>query len=192
MSRWVRSAVTALAIGKAGVARLFVINCTALTLAAPLLLPVRIQGAEDNFRMTMTGCQADSASIQNDTCRFGGHGVFAKRAGAVCRLICAMPKTNSGDQWDGLQLFGKDPDGTGLNYRILARWKRSSLGSTSATTLCSVDSNRGPSVIGYAARGCAPFSSFIPDGRTWYWLEVFITRAAGATQEIEVLGYDIF
>jgi len=192
MSRWVRSAVTALAIGKVGVARLFVINCTAVTLAAPLLFPVRIQGAEDHFKMTMTGCQADSASIQNDTCRFGGHGVFAKRAGATCRLICPMPKTNSRDQWDGVQLFGKDPDGAGLQYRILARWKRAPLGSTAATTLCSVDSNRAPSSTGYVARGCAPFSSIVPDPRTWYWLEVLITRAAGATQEIEALGYDIF
>ena len=163
-----------------------------VALVGSLLSPVPTRAAEDNFRMTMTGCQPDSTSIQNDSCRFGGHGVFAKRAGVTCRLVCAMPKTNSGDQWDGLQLFGKDPDGTGRNYRIFARWKKASLGSTVATTLCSVDSNLSPSSTGYVARGCHPFSSLIPDSRSWYWLEVLITRAIGTTQEIEVLGYDIF
>jgi hypothetical protein len=163
-------------------------------LAAVILLQVAAHAAEDNFRMTMNGCQADSASIQNDTCRSGGHGVFAKRAGAVCRLICPMPKTDSSDQWDGLQLFGKDPDGTGGNYRILAHWKRASLGSTVATTICSVDSNASPSITGYTPRGCRRpgFFSFPPDPAVWYWLEVILTRAAGATQEVEVLGYDIF
>ena len=85
----------------------------AAALATLLFVHVGAVSAEDNFRMTMTGCQPDSASIQNDTCRSGGHGVFAKRPGATCRLICPMPKTNSSDQWDGLQLMGKDPDGTG-------------------------------------------------------------------------------
>ena len=191
MSRLLRSAARAIADRKLGVARLFLINVAAVAVVAPWLSPVSVQGAEDNFRMNMTGCQPDSASIRNDSCRFGGHGVFAKRAGATCRMICAMPKTNSSDQWDGLQLMGKDPDGKGLNYRIFAKWKKTSLGSTVATTLCSVDSNRSSST-GYVAHGCHPFRSLIPDAKSWYWLEVFITRAAGATAEIEVLGYDIF
>jgi hypothetical protein len=173
------------------VARSSLINVAAIALVALWLSPSPVLGAEDNFRMNMTGCQADSASIRNDSCRSGGHGVFAKRAGATCRMICAMPKTKSSDQWDGLQLMGKDPDGTGLNYRIRANWKRTSLGSTVATTLCSVDSNRSSST-GYVAHGCRPFRSLIPDARSWYWLEVIITRAVGATSEIEVLGYDIF
>ena len=66
------------------------------------------------------------------------------------------------------------------------------LGSTTATTMCSVDSNTGLSSTGYVVRGCRPFSSHIPGAGNWYWLEVLITRASGATQEVEVLGYDIF
>ena len=176
-----------------GRACLFPRRSAAVVFVILALLPGGVR-AEDNSRMTMTGCQPDSASIQNDTCRFGGHGVFAKRAGAVCRLICSIPKTNSNDQWDGLQLFGKDPDGTGSAYRILAHLKRAALGSTVSTTVCTVDSSLALSSTGYVARGCTRpgFSSFRPDAATWYWLEVIIRRAAGAAQEIEVLGYDIF
>jgi hypothetical protein len=173
--------------GKAGAARFSLVKCSTAAVIALLMVPVGVMGAEDNFRMTMTGCQPDSASIQNNACRSGGHGVFA-RAGTVCRLVCPMPKTNSSDQWDGLQLFGKDPDGTGPAYRILGHWKTAPLGSAVATTLCSVDSNAG---TGNLCRRPG-FTSFNPEPGRWYWLEVIINRGAAAAQEIEVLGYDIF
>jgi hypothetical protein len=156
-------------------------------------MPVSAWTAEDTYRMTMAGCQPDAASIRNDACRSGGHGVFAK-GGAPCRLICPMPITKSSEQWDGLQLFVKDPDGSGSSYRIQAHFKRADLGSRVSRTMCSVDSNARPSNTGYTVRGCTRpgFTSFPPDASTWYWLEVFITRPAGATQEVEVLGYDVY
>jgi hypothetical protein len=174
--------------------RLLSLARAAAAIAALMFAPIGVAAAEDNFRMTMTGCQPDSASIQNDTCRAGGHGVFAKRPGSPCRLICPMFKTNSSDQWDGLQLSGKDPDGTGSAYRIVAHLRKAPVGSTVSTILCSVDSNTGHSSTGYVARGCTRpgFTSFRPDAGTWYWLEVIISRAVGAIQEVEVLGYDIF
>src|SRR5262245_50013488 len=109
-------AVNGLSANTFAAVRFLLVKCSKPAVLATFLLLHGAAQAEDNFRMTMTGCQADSASIQNDTCRSGGHGVFAKRAGATCRLICPMPKTNPADQWDGLQLFGKDPDGAGAEY----------------------------------------------------------------------------
>lgn len=158
-----------------------------------------VSAEEILYRNIMAACQPDAASIKKSSCRTGGHGVFHQGNGGSCRLICSMPVTFSDEQWDGLTLFGKDPDGTGNKYRIQANWKKADLGSNIGKTLCSVDSNNPPfatptEVTGYAARGCSKpgFTSFHPNRQTWYWLEVIISRTPGSKEDIEVLGFSIF
>jgi hypothetical protein len=150
------------------------------------------QAAEDNSREIMAGCRPDAASLRDDRCKMGGHGVFHKgTAGGTCRLICPIPKHRPDDQWDGAQLFYRDPDGQGTNYRIQARLKKANLGSRVSADVCTLDSNK-YTQTNYTTRNCTFQTSFNPHEDVWYWFEVVISRAPGATAEVEVLGYDIY
>ncbi len=158
-----------------------------------------VSAEEILYKNIMAGCVPDSASITKSSCRTGGHGVFYQGNGGSCRLICSIPVNFPKEQWDGLTLQGKDPDGTGKDYRIQANFKKAKVGSNVGETICSVDTNNPQfptpvQVTGYAPHGCYKpgFTSFKPNLQTWYWLEVIISRKQGAKEDVEALGFSMY
>jgi hypothetical protein len=160
---------------------------TVIMSAAALMASVIAHPAYANkYGIVMAGCVPTDATIQADRYRTGGHGVFIKGSGTA-RFLCAIPIT--GGEWKSVDVYYKDPDGTGPDYEVKAFLKVSNFGSTVGNSLCGVSSNA-KAGSEYTSMRCE-FSEFSPSSSKWYWVEIQIFRRTGLTQEIEVLGVNI-
>jgi hypothetical protein len=140
----------------------------------------------NNYGIILAGCVPTDATVVADRYRTGGHGVFIKGSGTA-RFTCAVPIT--GGTWRSVDIYYKDPDGTGSNYEVKAFLKAANLGSAAGPAVCGVSSNA-KSTSGYTSMRCE-FSDFSPSASKWYWLDVQLFRRTGFTEEIEVLGVNI-
>lgn len=130
------------------------------------------------------GCVPDPPSAQLlDT---GAWSVkFKSGASGRIKLICPVTHIE-GQRWINFFMFYADPDGMSTNYRVRTFFRRADLGSTFATTLCTVDSNT-RAETGDTNLGCPGLDSTASSGK-WYWFEVWLERVAGATDAVRFYG----
>jgi hypothetical protein len=136
------------------------------------------------------GCIPDPASVQADLLTVGTFGVRFKpgKSGQI-RLHCPIPHIE-GQRWLNSFMFYRDPDGMSTSYRVRAFLRTASLDSPSVTTtICVADSNTRFETDD-ANTACRTDDLETSTSR-WYWYEILIERAAGATDSVKLLGLSV-
>jgi hypothetical protein len=108
------------------------------------------------------------------------------RAGQSGSILLRCPVIDPDGSWLGYRAHYRDPDGMDTAYRVRVALRRAEVGTNLSAPHCATDSNTRDQT-GITAMGCRFTLPFDTD-RFWYWLEVRLEKAPGATGPLEFLG----